>query len=161
MTNNAFESQTARPDNAYDTPLTTANLTREVMDLWARPSKTPDGNGESRDPDFLQCDEKPLQKGCEGPGKDRPLPPKDNDRQPKEPEQQPKDNDRQPKIESRKWPPVDPAWGTPHGQGREGREGRGAGREEGRAGRTERLEMLPALELTYRSGIEDTRRKSR
>lgn len=119
MTNNrfdAFESQTARPDNAYNSTSAIDNLTVEVQKMWAKQSLNPGGKGESRGPDFLDCEENPLRKGCEGPGKN-PLDPS-------------KDNNKQPKSEggkegaAEKQPPVD------HGQGLEGREGR-AGRERG------------------------------
>lgn len=157
MTNNrfdAFESQTARPDNAYNTTPAINNLTLEVREMWAHPSLNPSGKGESRGLNFLDCDENPLLKGCEGPGKNPIEPPKDNDKQPKV--------DGEKANAAKKRPPVDAAWGTPHGQGLEGREGREgrAGREKGntavRSTLQEHLEprigkekspMLPELEL--------------
>ncbi len=151
MTNNrfdAFESQTARPDNAYNSTPEITNLTLEVQQLWANPALNLYGKGESRGPN---CDENPLSKGCEGPGKNPIEPPKDNEQQPKA--------DGEKANTAKKWPPVDAAWGTPQRQGLEGREGR-AGREEGntaikntlqehkesRTGK-EKSPMLPELEL--------------
>lgn len=125
MTNNrfdAFESQTARPDNAYNSTSAIDNLTVEVQKMWAKQSLNPGGKGESRGPDFLDCEENPLRKGCEGPGKNPLAPPKDNNQQPKA------EGGKEGAAEKK--PPVDAAWGTPHGQGLEGREGR-AGRERG------------------------------
>lgn len=153
MTNNrfdAFESQTARPDNAYNTTSAIDNLTLEVQELWAKQFPTAGGKGESRGPNFLDCGENPLQKGCEGPGKNPLEPPKDNNKQPKA------EGGKESAAE--KQPPVDAAWGTPHGQGLEGREGK-AGRERGntairntlqehesRSGK-EQSPLLPDLEL--------------
>lgn len=170
MTNNrfdAFESQTARPDNAYNSTPDITNLTLEVRELWANPSLNLYGKGESRGPNFLDCDKTPLVKGCEGPGKNPTEPPKDNSNQP--------NSDGEKENTAKKWPPVDPAWGTPHGQGLEGREGR-AGREKGntavkntlqehpdaRTGK-EKSPMLPELELIDldREGPADHRRPHR
>jgi hypothetical protein len=166
MTNNrfdAFESQTARPDNAYNSTPAIQNLTLEVQELWAKQPQNQGGKGEARGPNFLDCDENPLRKGCEGPGKNPIEPPKDNDKQPK--------SDGEKESAAKKWPPVDAAWGTPHGQGLEGREGR-AGRERGntavsstlqehqesRTGK-EKSPLLPELELIdlERQGPADRR----
>ena len=168
MTNNRFntvDNQTARPDNAYNTTPEITNLTLEVQELWSRPSLNAGGRGESRGPNFLDCDQTPLQKGCEGPGKNPVEPPKDNDQQQK--------GDGEKENTAKKWPPVDAAWGRPHGQGLEGREGR-AGREHGntavkstlqehqdsRSGK-EKSPMLPELELIDldREGPADHRRR--
>lgn len=118
-------------------------LSRQALDLMSLQSPSTAGPNKRDMMDFLNCSENPMQKGCEGPTAAKTeKTPKDNEKK--------EDCDAAKQKPAHKWPPIDPAWGIPHGHGRFESGNRPKDHEQLHHGKKE---ILPVLDLI------DSRRK--
>lgn len=98
MTNNQFEFA-ENPTNRFDNKAINSSLSLQALELMAQQSPNASDRGESARLDFLNCDENPFRKGCEGPGKNPFQQPEDDEKRQPEKDTQNQPNGERPQVD--------------------------------------------------------------